>query len=170
METYVEISGRGTGKTWRLKQEVNHWINTSWLDDTQLAVIYTPSHSQEEFVFEDKYNGGLDARVFINKEPDTEYLQKLNRYYTIRYFYNEFDHLDNVKIERGNYYVTSPRFLRDIKTFANEDDTLYKVLRLNNGKYVQYSQWCLYPGFIDHAREELSHEQYCLEILAQFYI
>lgn len=120
MTTYLEISGRQSGKTERLIEAVQKHVEAqgvalvvvhNGLTDhirerlSQSGVIVIPEHL-------------MHSKLVTDVEPQLE---------NVRWFFDEFDWLKNVPVKAGAYYCTTARYLRK-RDARPEGDTLLTLV------------------------------------------
>lgn len=171
METYLEISPRGTAKTWRLINAARNWI----IDDgpfvcgskkRRVAVIHGSRNEQDHIV-----NNFSNSLKRLHNKGDVilwtkDFVEDPKKVY--RHFYDEFDYLsvDEVVPRVGDYYVTTARFLRERETV--KDDIIFKIFELA-GRIITYP--CLDCTVLktEELKKSLTEEQYNREILGMWY-
>lgn len=166
-EIYLEISPRASGKTYRLLQAVNKWLN---LSEYNIAFIYTPSGdrlkeiSDYQKLIEEKNK----KRVYINQFE----WKSFSYFITIRQFWDEFDYNKDFYIGGTNnyhYYTTTAAYVRDLKKIDTKNDKIYKVLKNTNFKYVSYFPIHNINSYLEAFETDKVQDFYKLEFLNQFY-
>lgn len=122
-ETYLEISGRQSGKTERLIEAVEKHAEANGI---ALVVVHNGlvDHMREKLfktgvvvIPEDLMHSELVTQV----EPSLE---------DVRWFFDEFDWLKDVPVKEGAYYCTTARYLRKQDASAEGDTLLTLVKKL----------------------------------------
>lgn len=161
---YLEISGKGQGKTYRLINAIMEYLR-----DNPLKKCYL-------------FAGALRVSNFIKRQVERQgyfFIQRIiqadlahpNNVKGKRFFDNfEYylaDYLDFIPLE-GDYYCSSP-IKRSIEQFifnSDQDDILYKLLKFNNGQYVSYLDLILVePDLLEEVKNESNFKS---EYLGQF--
>ena len=133
---YVEISGRRTGKTTRLRNELKNYLEAN---ENNKAVILCPLQSMIAYNYKDlisKYKNRLLTNYSFPKKSLEDY----------RWFYDEFDRIIDRKywyIDNDGYYCTTPVYLRtaiDIVDWKQNKryDFLLNIIDNNNYIYNKY--------------------------------
>lgn len=123
MTTYLEISGRLSGKTERLAAAVKEHVEASGI---ALVVV---SNGLVDHMREKLFQTGvvvipedlMHSKLVTGVEPQLE---------NVRWFFDEFDWLKNVPVKEGAYYATTARYLRKQDASAEGDILLKLVVKL----------------------------------------
>lgn len=154
---YLEISGRGTGKSYRLAQAALQYLSQ---DSRNIVNIVCPTQRQAECVKKQALQISKNPEVadrircikFEREDP------AVRGFANVRNFYDEFDFID-FKLQKNDpfffgdafqndYYVTSPARIRDLsKTTIQElakTDFLIRLLAENKGMHVSFHAWWMW--------------------------
>lgn len=138
---YLEISGRRTGKTTRL-------IDAARLAAEQHnSVVIVTFNSAQAFHLREKYR--LPDNIIITATAGLNVIDEkrdLISWDLVPYFWEEFEFIDNVRLNVNDYYCTTPRNLRsikDVKKWKNgkREDLLLDLISLNKGIYVKHNNF-----------------------------
>lgn len=118
---YVEIAPRGTGKTYRLINEIKKHIESS--NDLKIVVV-TPNNNTHLLIKNRLKDLGVDISNIIFS-PTMFIPQETVPIPTHRYFVDEFDYIDrkNLFISENGYYCTTlqntegDKFVKDLYQF-----------------------------------------------------
>lgn len=130
---YLEISPRGAGKTYRLIQAAQNWLNQS---SENKAIIYciAPERMKKLFPIKAEFLS-YDSNALRGISP------KVKRFFDDFDFFN--DVLLELEIRETDFFVTSPakiRTVEDIRTAKDaNDDFLLKLLKLSGGEYTSFA-------------------------------
>jgi hypothetical protein len=178
---YLEISGRGSGKTYRLIQTAKIYVAE---DERNIANIVYPTTVQakrtKELIDHNYKNDPLIKQFhytsFERKNP------VVRGYTNVRNFIDEFDYI-KFKINnsfffgdafKDDYYTTSPAKIRDLSEIPIEEaakkDFLLRLLLENHGMYVGfvYGQYFITPHFLRTMKESMDTETFEREIEGKF--
>lgn len=140
---YLEISARRTGKTKRLEQKVRHRLSQGH----NCIIIYPRmawAHAICSTYLLNHEHVIVTSMELMNFKKPHIIKDYLDNY---MWFFDEFDLIpknNNIPILQKGYYVTTPRFLRDIEHILSwkeglRDDRLLDLLEFNNGKYEAHA-------------------------------
>ncbi len=134
MSTYVEISGRRTGKTSRLLQSFNFYNGKKF--------IVTPfAHSHLYNLVDSEH---IVTSNYLRNEPIG--ILRYDRLENSKLFWDEFDlHEKDMSkyVKRGDYFVTTPKYTRSDWMFrdwvlGNRKDIMIKLINMVGGNYDKY--------------------------------
>lgn len=127
---YLEISGRASGKTSRLIAAIKNYLRKN---PSGTAIIVSCSFRIEAEIKKSisKANPEFCKRLLTSKES-----QNVRG----KYFYDEFDFIENIKISKKNYYSGTPKRKRTLEELEHPaaNDNLARLLQLNKMKNVNY--------------------------------
>ncbi|MCP4437517.1 MAG: hypothetical protein GY810_00970 [Aureispira sp.] len=148
MDTYLEISGRRTGKTSRLLKAFH-------------------AHKGEKYIVAHNLAGvsmfGVERRHIITPKMLREVVLKREILKGVKLFWDNFDFQreeNSDLVKRGDYFVTTPRYTRTDKMFKAwvlgiREDIMIKLLFMTGNRYDKYV-WDTHPG-MDPQHEKEFH-------------
>lgn len=166
---YLEISGRGTGKTYRIAHAVAAYLLE---DEKNIANIVCPHLRQAEIV---KENNKALLEKNYNRIRCVTFDRKnavVHGYRNVKNFYDEFDYL-NFNLNKNDpfffgdafkddYYVTTPAKIRDLSKISIQElaktDFLIRLLLENKGMYCSYVNTMLDPAWLKSYLENYDKE------------
>lgn len=142
MRTYIEISGRRTGKTTRLLETFHRHEGKKFIV-TPFRNMFPRSQVNPEHIItvsqlrnDDRWLGCYKSDHFSNA----------------RLFWDEFDLGEDGSefVKTGDYFVTTPKFTREDWMFkewilGNIEDMMIGLIHISRGKYAKYV-WEQHPG------------------------
>ena len=155
---YLEISGRRSGKTYRLAKAM-----IEYLYSTDKDVYYCTFNWAVYSGFIDLYIPKvMRHRVLFLTKSNIDDLDSMR-------FYDEFDWPNTTRLLQYNsnwYYVTTPYKMRSAEDFENKNDFLIKLLECNNWCYTV----CINRDILDNVALKNSYEytKYKTEILGKW--
>ena len=162
---YLEVSGRRSGKTRRLAEHMTNYIQTTGED----VYLITPSMQMKKNVL-DYIPRGYQSKV---KELPRNHLERRD----LKMYFEEpgliHDPWKQVISDTG-YYAGTPQGKMYYNGYKVQDNFLWKLVKLNNGKYEKYTPYNWMSDNNPHKqtsmewKDELSHEFYRQEYLAEF--
>ena len=128
-DIYIEISPRGTGKTYRLVKHATQYLEYDSKNKVNIIVPTERCGKNIKRLIGEYFKN----RIFVNEKIISD--NELN----IKCYYDEFDYNNNLReVDLLGYYCTTPskiRYLKDLDSLK-KDDFLIKILVANEGKYV----------------------------------
>ena len=145
---YLEISGRCSGKSTRLREHVIK------LAEKKCAVIVTFMNNHLFYEFLRTIQVKHQRFIFNGRSRNVEKIVESRNFSKddIYYCYDEFDYYKDgsIVISQNGYYCTTAVFARTENHYNRwiennkEGDALLSLLRENGGKYVSYTSDLLY--------------------------
>lgn len=154
---YLEISPRGSGKTWRL---VNH--ADKLLNDTVCGhiCVFGPNEKGSEIIKRRLLDRGHREDRILTTWSDN----------SIQNYFDEFDRSESKFLDKSGYYVTTASKMRKIGV-EDSGDFLLQLLGLN---HFCYSSYC-YPSMLldnhllEESKKSMPKEQFDREFLNIFW-
>ena len=126
---YLEISSRRSGKTRRLVEAVKRHSA-----DGGYSVVRCINGPIAKMVLEPLLKGVPRVKVLGHWKKGL--LKEFPEYDNARWFYDEFDHIDDVEVSHDGYYAGTPRFIRT--DLLDKDDVLLRLIEANGMRYHAY--------------------------------
>lgn len=147
---YLEISGRCTGKTRRMCEDIIHHITST---PSSIAFIILPPHSMKHEILNNissDYHGRIifcesfkEAMIKVNSINSISIQRFItnskNIFCNPRFYFDEFDMMkpDDIMVVKNGYYVTTPIRIRNMEDWLNwRNDILLRLIVENNFIHV----------------------------------
>jgi hypothetical protein len=182
---YLEISARQTGKTKRMLLAVFNYLV---LSKRNKVIIVSPNQVTSNYIDkwvgynekddDEKYHDrivNISASYFgetINGRSDlSNYMFVFDEFDFMNVLYQK-DIIDNFKFIDKSYFVTTPRFLRNIEALYNsrayESDLLVLLLKNNNMEYKHFVSNRIDSNYSYQQRAILPYEVFQTELMGHF--
>ncbi len=133
---YIELSGRATGKTYRLIKDATQYLD----NDSKHKVNIVTSNSRTATHIKKQIGEYYKNRIFLNEKWMSD--DSLN----IKCYYDEFDcNKDLVTVDTGGYYCSTVK-TRNLGNLDRKNDFLLKLLEANKYKYLSYANFGALTG------------------------
>jgi len=167
---YIELSGRGSGKTYRAGVDIVNWISGS---THNIAVLKAPSKRQAMMMSE--YAKDVSPRIASKRILWwNDFKRNEGKYKDVnkKFYFDEFDMtpLSSEHLFDNGYYATTPLRFRKIKDFKS-GDFLYDLLKYNNFIYCNRSltsSELLHKNYFYEEMERIGEKEVLREYFAQF--
>lgn len=161
LKLYVEISPRQVGKTTRLFERMNEWLNS---DEKNVAFLQCLKMDYFHQVISKLEPEKRQRVLYVQDGNSYDKLQRGIEHHRIAFFCDEFDLLSKGRFffVPDGYYCTTPGYYRDKTRYVewkigNVDDPLLSLVKAANDEGIGVTQFFSFENFFNEEMQRHLH-------------